>query len=202
MEVVDIINPENLKELIDMLKELKRYGFTSIVVIGLKKDDIEKARKEIKENIGLKIYLAEETKKRLRKTIPVWPPERKFFEYRHAGLIKGVELIHNKDHTHYKRSGLNEVLAKLAKENHKVIISPIWELKKARTIKEKAVILGRMMQNAMLSNKYGFIYAMASLARNKKELIQPENLKAIGRAIGLHPSNAKKSVEWIKEIVD
>jgi RNase P/RNase MRP subunit p30 len=66
--------------------------------------------------------------------------------------IVGVETLHPKDHTHYPRSGLDQVLCKIAASKKKVICFSVEDILSAR---DRGTLLRRMMFNIKLCKKYG-----------------------------------------------
>lgn len=77
---------------------------------------------------------------------------RKIFENIHIDMIINLELSEKKDYLRQKNSGLNEVLAKLAKKNDITIGINIPEILNKNKI-ERAIILGRVMQNIELCRR-------------------------------------------------
>lgn len=69
--------------------------------------------------------------------------------------VKALVLQHKgqKDSLKERGSGLNQVLAKIARDSGKIIFIDFKEIIEAEGI-EKAKILGRLMQNIMLLQKY------------------------------------------------
>lgn len=79
---------------------------------------------------------------------------RKIVENKDVDIILGLEFHTRKDSMKQRDSGLNEVLAKLAKENDIAIGIDINELKKLPK-KEKARVIARIKQNIFLYKKAG-----------------------------------------------
>lgn len=79
---------------------------------------------------------------------------RKILENKEVDMIIGIEMHNRKDRLKQRDSGLNEVLAKLAKQNNIKIGLDISELKNIKG-KEKAKILARIMQNIELCKRTG-----------------------------------------------
>src|SRR3989338_8145669 len=95
--------------------------------------------------------------KKENKQVIVWAQtdefNRKILENKDVDMIAGLEL-NKKDRLKQRDSGLNEVLAKLAKQNNIKIGLDISELKNKKG-KEKAKILARIMQNIKLCKRTG-----------------------------------------------
>jgi len=79
------------------------------------------------------------------------------------------------DYTHYRNSGLNQVLIKVAKEKKKLIIEDLSFLKSDLDKKIKAQILGKIMQNYTLSmqilkKKVKETFILTFIVFSKKEI--------------------------------
>ncbi len=205
---VDIIQyTKDPHEFFLMIKDAKTLGFTDILVLIDEPSLIPQIIdifKNKKTKIGINLYFAtfvSSPRKIDPNIVPIFPPERKFFELKRAGLIYFPEIKEKKDSLHFRRAGINEYLAKKAFETKKVIAAPIRHLFYS-SFEEKSKILGRMIQNANFANKKAFIYAMTTFAKNRYELISPKQLQAIALSIGLHPTLAKKSIDWLYEVIE
>ena len=82
-------------------------------------------------------------------------------------IMFDFELLHAKDHLHYRRSGLNQVLCKIAHDNGKMIA---FSFRSLLNSKNKALLLGRMMQNVRFCRKYKVKTLLASFAKNEYEV--------------------------------
>ncbi len=111
-----------------------------------------KSLKKIRKHKGLKIYMSVDEK-----------TDRWVFEKINIDFIFGMELIHPRDHLHYKRSGLNQVSCKLLKEKNISVLFPFYLMSHRK-------ILGRMIQNIKFCNKYKIDIAFPSFAFNKYEI--------------------------------
>lgn len=72
---------------------------------------------------------------------------RFILEKTRADMIYGLEMVERKDAMHYRRSGLDQVLCKIAKEKEKKIV---FSLKDASS----PLVVGRMAQNIKFCLKY------------------------------------------------
>lgn len=95
-----------------------------------------------------------------------------------------INLAGRKDRMKQRDSGLNQVLAKLAKKNNVAIGINLDEILHTKTPKEKLQILSRARQNIKLCNKnkvkMKFISTLAS--GEKKDFY---DLKALGLVLGM-----------------
>lgn len=159
--MLDILCKKELKE------KAKELGFKEVFVIDenikfIEEKDFPKIQKLKK---GYANFISKGT--------------RKAFENPNIKFI--IPLNENsKDHTHYRNSGMDQILAKIAKEKNKTIIFEFSELLKA---KNKQQILGRWMQNIRLCKKYKVGYEICSMAKDALELRAANDLKAIKRVL-------------------
>lgn len=93
-----------------------------------------------------------------------------------SGLIS-PEFNRKFDYVHYKNSGLNQVLAKIAKSEGKMLIEDLSFLKSEFSKKIKSQILGRIMQNYALSRKYKFNFILTFIAENAKEIMKTKDIQ-------------------------
>jgi len=117
---------------------------------------------------------------------------RAALENKKVDILLGPERGRKKDHTHYRNSGLNQVLCKLANKNNIAIGFDFNDVlyAKERYNLERYIILGRMMQNVRFCRKYKVkMYVFDFLnERNKEEL------RSFCFVIGMTPGEAKEAV--------
>jgi len=116
---------------------------------------------------------------------------RNFFESKKTDIITSLETSLDKDKTHYKESGLNQVLCKLAKKN-KIAIA--FNFNNILNAKKRYLILGRIMQNIRLCRKYKIPMIIASFANDRYDMRNPRDLISIGISLGMTPIEAKNAV--------
>ncbi len=92
------------------------------------------------------------------------------------GLIS-PEFNRKFDYVHYKNSGLNQILAKIAKSENKMLIEDLGFLKSELSKKIKSQIMGRILQNYMLARKYKFDFTIIFIARNPKEIMKSKDIQ-------------------------
>ncbi|MBS3073190.1 hypothetical protein J4465_00110 [Candidatus Pacearchaeota archaeon] len=88
-----------------------------------------------------------------------------------AGLIS-PEFNRKFDYTHYRNSGLNHVLVKIAKENKKLIVQDLSFMQGTLDKKIRAQILGKILQNYKLARKYKLneLFILTFIAWSDKEI--------------------------------
>ncbi|MGB9708096.1 MAG: hypothetical protein ACPLXC_02085 [Candidatus Pacearchaeota archaeon] len=86
------------------------------------------------------------------------------------------------DYTGYRNSGLNQVLCKIARDNNKEIIENFSDfLEKDK--KNKAIWLGRVLQNARLCKKYHTKFIVAQFIKSEKEIFEIRKIEDFVRAL-------------------
>tara|TARA_Y100000310_G_scaffold345757_1_gene469339 strand:+ start:865 stop:1389 length:525 start_codon:yes stop_codon:yes gene_type:complete len=99
------------------------------------------------------------------------------------------------DKVHYRVSGLNQVLAKLAKKND-VAVGFGFSFVLNSKGKERARVIGKMKQNVRICRKTGVKMVVCSYANNIKEMRGAKDLIAFARVIGMNGGEAKKALSW------
>ncbi|MBW2970027.1 hypothetical protein KY319_02795 [Candidatus Woesearchaeota archaeon] len=173
----DIVFPnKNEKEFIEMAKKL---GIDELIFAYKKKEDFYTK----KENIKITNTLYTEPNKIRKGTTTICNASREAIE-RGASIVYGFETIEPKEHTHYRKSGMNQVLCKLA-TNKKVKIGFAFSTILNNHGQKRAIILGRMMQNIKFCKKYKTPIIIASFAANPYEMRAEAELKAFFSQLGL-----------------
>lgn len=154
---------KNIKPLETKIRELQ--SITKIKLnLGLiaNQKDIPKAKNKCK------FILTESTEK-----------DQYTLEKLKPNLLFNLEKDERKDKTHYRLSGLNQVLCKLANKNKITIAFSFEQILKE---KNKPQLLGRIIQNLRFCKKYKvntIIRSFASNPYNLKSIKQLESLKRI-----------------------
>ena len=168
----DIVFPnKNEEEFIQMAEKL---GIKELIFVY-------KDKKDFYNKPGITNALLVEPKD-IRKThdkgiMAVCTASREAIE-RQADIVYGFEMLEAKEHTHYRQSGLNQVLCKLATDK-KVKIGISFSQILNTYGQKRATILGRMMQNIKFCKKYKTPMITASFATNPYEMIAEAELKAL-----------------------
>ena len=123
---------------------------------------------------------------------------RRALERKGVDILYGVEKFRVKDKIHYKDAGLNQVLCKLAKKNNVKIGFSFNDVLGVEDEK-RAIILGRMMQNVRLCNKYKVDMVMGSFAKNKYEMRSGKDLVAFGKLLGMKKIWNEKIDKFFKD---
>lgn len=195
---IDIAFPKgNEKEFVDLAIKLG-YGNLCFVYSSIK--DID-GLKKLNGKYGINLYSGLLSKPeeifRLKNKADLIlvrgsDKDRFVLEKAKPDILSGLENK-GRDSLHYRASGLNQVLCKLAKENDIYIGLDFSSLLIADD-QQKAILLGRMRQNAKFCRKYKVKIVIASFAKKPMQLRSPHDLISFGIALGMHPSEAKKSL--------
>ncbi|MFC1698012.1 RNase P subunit p30 family protein [Nanoarchaeota archaeon] len=110
-------------------------------------------------------------------------------------IVYELEDSTRSDHTHYRLSGLNHIMAKLAKTN-KVNVG--FSFSSLLNSKDKAVTFGRLRQNIRLMRKFKFNGIIASFAQEPYEMRSESDLKSLFISIGMHAKEAKDCLSNVK----
>ncbi len=103
-------------------------------------------------------------------------------ENKKVDILLSPEKNDKKDFMFSRRSGLNQVLCKLAAKNN-VAIGFDFSYLLNSSGKERAKILGRMRQNYRFCKKYKVKMVFSSFARNKYELRSNDFLRVFERIL-------------------
>lgn len=116
------------------------------------------------------------------------------FEKLKPDMIFDLELIASKDAMHFRVSGLNQVLCKLAFAN-KIIIG--FSFNSILNAKNRVLVLGRVMQNIRFCRKYKIETVFFSFAKSPYEMRAAHDLISFLVVLGMHMGKAKKSLRIV-----
>lgn len=113
-----------------------------------------------------------------------------------AGLI----LLHPERHSgsdsfNQRQSGLNSALCRLARKNN-VVVGFSFSYVLNSTGKERAKIIGRMMQNVRLCRKYKVDMVLGNFATSAWQLRSYDCLKSFGYVIGMNGLEVKNALNY------
>lgn len=142
--------------------------------ITIEEDNFDKARKKIRENKNKEIIFSSNDDE----------TNRKILEKEKINILL-LKQKNRKDRQKQRNSGLDTVMAKLAKKKEVMIGIDYDEILNSSG-KEKAEIISRIKQNVKLCNKEKV--KMKFIARNKKD---DYDLRAFGLVLGMSTSLVK-----------
>jgi len=107
---------------------------------------------------------------------------RFLIEQKWIKFFTNIETSTGRDHTHYRRSNFNQVLAALARETGKTYLVDFSRLLKIDG-KKRSLLIGRIMQNIRICQKFKVPVSIATFAQTAWELRNPNDLQALLRAL-------------------
>ena len=117
---------------------------------------------------------------------------RDLLENKSIDILVSPEKNIKKDSLHYRKSGLDQVACALAKKNDIAIAFSFNEVLNA---KNRALIIGKMMQNVRLCRKFKVKMVISTFATNEYETRSYDALMAFGICLSMNPGEAKKALE-------
>jgi ribonuclease P/MRP protein subunit RPP1 len=121
---------------------------------------------------------------------------RAALENRRTDILLGPENERERDFIHFRNSGLNQVLCKLANKNKIAIGFSFSDLMNSDT---KELVLGRIMQNVFLCRKYKVKMVLGSFARKENEIKNEKELMSFGNIIGMNGKEVKEGLNFKKK---
>jgi len=120
---------------------------------------------------------------------------RRALEKLKIDFLVSVEKGEKKDSLKQRDSGLNHVSAKIAAEKGISIVINFSEIS-GLFGEEKALRIGRIIQNIKVCRKVNCRILIASFARNKKEMVSVHSRKSFGISLGMSSKQSKECVEF------
>jgi RNase P/RNase MRP subunit p30 len=210
--MIDIVFPrENETEFIKLAEKLGLKG-VCFVYTEIKESNVVQNNntKNFQEKTKLQIKTAvlcepRETGRYIGKikTIIRAPEEqektRQILEQAKPNMVFGLEFGKRKDFLHHKASGLNHVLGEIAREK-KITIGFNFSKILNASERDRAVYIGRMMQNIRFARKFGFNTAVGSFANTPWDMRGERETKAFFMSIGMNANEFEKASkgEWLE----
>lgn len=170
--MIDIVMPNNNeKEFIAMAKKL---GYTGLIFVYDKPQKIE-----IKSDFLIYPGILCKNKIKNADFVLLNSNKRNLLKKK-PNAIYGIEG--KKDFIHQKDSGLDQVICKEMNQHN---ISYFIAFSNILNSENRAGLLGRIMQNIRLCQKYNVSIMIASLAREPFEMRNPHDLIAFTRTLGV-----------------
>lgn len=116
---------------------------------------------------------------------------RTALENKKVNALISPEYERSHDWSNYRNSGLNQVLCKIARDNNKAIMINFKDILLKRG-QERAVLLGRIMQNIKLCRKYNAKLRMATFASRHEEMRSISDLKSLCTVMGMNTKQIKE----------
>lgn len=108
-----------------------------------------------------------------------------------ADILLNLEYVHKKDHLHYRKSGLDEIICRIAARNGKIIAFSFSSLLETE---KKGLVLGRIMQNIRFCRKFGVKTFLGSFASEKEAMRSPFDLQKLAKVLRANEGQAKEII--------
>ena len=201
---VDIVFPNrNEKRFLEIAKKLGYDGICFVYEFKEKQDfsESEKKKKQLQKRTDLDIYIGLLAKakqvsksKRVADLVLVKSSKdnRYILEKTNADILFGLELNPKPDSMHYRNSGLNQVLCKLANKNRIIVGIPFSMILRSKDT-SKSLFIGRISQNIVFCRKYKVDMIIASFAQKPFQMRSARDLASFCVLLGMHPKEAKEA---------
>lgn len=120
---------------------------------------------------------------------------RRVLETMTINYLVSPESGQRKDTLKQRDSGLNHVLAKIAKQKNIAIVINFTEINKLKP-KDKALKLGKIMQNIKICRRAKCKIKIATFAKDKDELRTEKQLKDFTSTLGMSSQQVRDCVEF------
>ena len=195
--MIDIVFPDNNEN--EFIKLAERLGLAGLCFVYTRPKDISFFQK----STGLKLFSGvlcaggDVKKYKDRFVTVVRAPERPeelrgLFEQHRPHVVFGLESQRRPDFLHHRASGLNHVLAVLAREKGVCVGFSFGDVLSAKQ-DARARIVGRMMQNIVLARKFKFGLCLASFARSPWQLRSEKDMCSFFVSLGMTGPEAKRA---------
>ena len=186
----DIVFPDNNEARFIKMAEL--LGYSKLVFVYANRNDADFDSAKIKVEKAILSKPSEVNRLNGALIVESSGYDRQMFESKRVNIIFNLEN-QKRDSMHYRNSGLNQVLCKLANKNNIKIGVALSNLFRADDML-LSQLLGRVMQNIVLCRKYKVDIVLASFAHAPYEMRAPRDIISLGICLGMHQSDAKRAV--------
>ena len=186
--MIDIVFPnKNESEFIEMAKKL---GISGLIFAYKSPAEFSKNK-----DIANALFIEPKNLQKAKNldVLAICPASREAIE-RGADIVYGFEMQEIKEHTHYRQSGLNQVLCKLATEK-KARIGLSFSAILQSFGQRRAQLIGRMTQNIIFCRKYKTPMKIASFATTPYEMRAPAELTAFFMQLGMDAGQAQAALK-------
>jgi RNase P/RNase MRP subunit p30 len=186
--MIDIVFPKNKET--GFINRARALGYSGLIFVYDEKNASKSKIEALTEKVeDFKIYVAvlvESNPEKFRKfDYLVTKSNNVKVIKQKANLLFDVEEDH--DAMHQRRSGLNQVLAKLMKTKK---VSYGISFRSILQAKSRSQLIGRVLQNVRLCQKYDVSVVMASFAKTPEQMRSPEDFKSFLRILQVRAPKA------------
>lgn len=178
--MIDVVFPnKNEEEYIDLAKKL---GISGLIFVYKSPAEFYQGKPKFPITNALILEPKNLQKAKQAHALAICTASREAIE-RGASIVFGFEQLEQKEHTHYRGGGLNQVLCKLAKEKG-VAIGFSFSSILTSFGQKRAILIGRMTQNIMICKKYKTPMWLASFATEPCQMRAKAEIEAFFKQIG------------------
>lgn len=195
--LTEVAIPKNNEK--DFIGVAERLGIKSLLFLYEKNDKSQsKMLEELQKTTKIKLQTALLNKK-VPKQICFCTGERKNVEDKNATHLYGFELLEEKEHFHYRKSGMNQVISKLLQQKNKTLVIDMEKILEAKNAKQdQPQLIGRLSQNLILARKHKLNLIICSLATKPENLRTEKHYKSFLNMLGFE-EQAKIATELLSE---
>ena len=200
----EIVIPKNNEE--EFVEIASRLGIKKLYFLYDFDDYDDKKIREKIETLGRKIIIEigfivdqKNLKKASMKSallaVKSSDKDREFIESKKIRIIYGFEEFSRKDYIHQRASGLNQILCEIARQNNVAVgfsYSPLLN-KPGQVI---PVLMGRMIQNINLCQKYKSKTIISSFSSEPFELRPQHDITSMFKIFGMNGKTIKNSMAY------
>jgi len=116
-----------------------------------------------------------------------------------SSSIKGIINFEQevKDSLHYRKSGLNQVLCKIATKNGTLVIFNLSRIITGNKI-DVSSLVGKMRQNVRICRKFKVKMGLVIVCETKYDLRSKAEIISLGKFIGMTEAEARNSIQNIQ----
>ena len=179
--MIDVVFPnKNEAEFIEMAE---RLGISGLILVYKNKNEFYNKKTKIPTENALLVEPKDVRKVHDSKALAICTASREALE-RGADIVYGFELQEVRDPTHFRASGLNQVLCKIA-TNKKVKIGFSFASILGTMGQKRSILLGRIMQNIIFCRKFKTPMRIASFATEPYQMRAEAEMAAFFRQLGM-----------------
>jgi len=115
--------------------------------------------------------------------------DRHVFEKIRPTIVFNQEISTKRDKTHFRNSGLDDVVCRMAKRNRTAVGFSVSSMLTTRL--PRHVFLGRVMQNIRFCRRFGVKCFIASFATTPEQMRSPHELSSLAAVLGMSTAELK-----------
>ena len=178
--MIDVVFPNKNEE--EFAEIAKKLGISGLIFVYKSPAEFCQKKLGIQYTNALLVEPRNMQKAKNAHALAICTASREAIE-RGASIVFGFEQNENKEHTHFRSSGLNQVLCKIAKEKG-VAIGFSFSSILTSFGQKRAILIGRMTQNITFCKKYKTPIWLASFATEPWQMRAQAEIESFFKQIG------------------